>query len=81
MGKPLKTGDSIMIRGEGMPIYKNPDQKGQLYVVFEVDMPDEEWCRTVDRTVSNRSAHALLSKFDFTFLRCNTGPRSSVASR
>ncbi|KAI0701331.1 hypothetical protein BC835DRAFT_1323461 [Cytidiella melzeri] len=50
MGKPIKTGHSIMLRGEGMPIYKNPDQKGQLYVVFEVDMPDEEWCRTVDKT-------------------------------
>lgn len=50
-GKPIKTGDSIMLRGEGMPVYKNPDQKGQLYVVFEVDMPDAEWVRTVDKTV------------------------------
>ncbi|KAI0767920.1 hypothetical protein BC629DRAFT_876310 [Irpex lacteus] len=49
-GKPIKTGDSIMLRGEGMPVYKNPDQKGQLYVVFEVDMPDAEWVRTVDKT-------------------------------
>lgn len=40
-----------MLRGEGMPVYKNPDQKGQLYVVFEVDMPDAEWVRTVDKTV------------------------------
>lgn len=52
MGKPMKTGDSIIIRGEGMPVYKNPDQKGQLYVVFEVDMPDAEWCRTADKAVS-----------------------------
>lgn len=50
-GKILKPGDSIVIRGEGMPIYKNPDQKGHLYVVFEVDFPDEQWIKSVDAEV------------------------------
>lgn len=52
-GRIYKSGDSIMIRGEGMPIYKSPDQKGQLYVMFEVDMPDEEWLKTIDPKVGN----------------------------
>ncbi|KAI0077869.1 DnaJ-domain-containing protein [Panus rudis PR-1116 ss-1] len=47
-GKIIKPGDSIVLRGEGMPHYKNPDQKGHLYVIMEVDMPDEEWLKTVD---------------------------------
>ena len=42
-----------MIRGEGMPMHKNPDQKGQLYVMFEVDMPEEEWLKTIDPKVGN----------------------------
>lgn len=47
-GKIIKPGDSIVLRGEGMPVYKNPDQKGHLYVILEVDMPDETWLKTVD---------------------------------
>jgi DnaJ homolog subfamily A member 2 len=50
-GRIYKSGDTIMIRGEGMPIYKNPDQKGQMYVVFEVDMPGEDWLKTIDPKV------------------------------
>ncbi|KAI0784164.1 DnaJ-domain-containing protein [Abortiporus biennis] len=47
-GKIIKPGDSIVLRNEGMPVYKNPDQKGHLYVILEVDMPDEQWLKTVD---------------------------------
>ncbi|KAH9911886.1 hypothetical protein B0H21DRAFT_828877 [Amylocystis lapponica] len=32
-----------------MPVYKNSDQKGNLYVMLEVDMPDEEWLKSIDR--------------------------------
>ena len=53
-GKIIKPGDSIVLRNEGMPVFKNPDQKGQLYVVLEVDMPDESWLRTVDPKVTAR---------------------------
>ncbi|EMD34156.1 hypothetical protein CERSUDRAFT_107898 [Gelatoporia subvermispora B] len=48
-GKIIKSGDSVILRGEGMPHHKNPDQKGNLYVMLEVDMPDEGWLRSVDR--------------------------------
>ncbi|KAH9936050.1 hypothetical protein B0H21DRAFT_758745 [Amylocystis lapponica] len=48
-GKIIKPGDSIVLRNEGMPVYKNSDQKGNLYVMLEVDMPDEEWLKSIDR--------------------------------
>ncbi|EPQ52738.1 DnaJ-domain-containing protein [Gloeophyllum trabeum ATCC 11539] len=48
-GKVVKFGDTIVLRGEGMPTYKRPDEKGDLYVVMQVEMPDEEWLRSTDR--------------------------------
>ncbi|KAH9481641.1 DnaJ protein-like protein ANJ1 [Psilocybe cubensis] len=47
-GKIIKPQDSIVIRGEGMPVYKHPQEKGDLYVIFDIEMPDQEWLRTVD---------------------------------
>ncbi|KAF9048597.1 DnaJ-domain-containing protein [Panaeolus papilionaceus] len=47
-GKMIKPQDSIVIRGEGMPTYRRPDEKGDLYVIFDVEMPDEAWLKTVD---------------------------------
>lgn len=52
-GKIIKPGDNIVIRDEGMPVYKNPDHKGNLYVMLQVDMPDETWLDSVDRTVTS----------------------------
>ncbi|TFY55161.1 hypothetical protein EVJ58_g8419 [Rhodofomes roseus] len=48
-GKIIKPGDSIILRDEGMPVHKGSDQKGNLYIMLEIDMPDEEWLQTVDR--------------------------------
>ncbi|ESK92330.1 dnaj-like protein subfamily a member 2-like protein [Moniliophthora roreri MCA 2997] len=48
-GKILEPGSTIRIRGEGMPIYKRPDQKGDLFVILEIEMPDKEWLSKVDR--------------------------------
>ena len=50
-GKIIKPGESIVAKGEGMPIHKHPDAKGNLYVVFKIDMPGEEWLNTVDYAV------------------------------
>jgi len=47
-GKIIKHGDSIILRNEGMPVHKNPDHKGHLYVILDVDMPDEQWLKSVD---------------------------------
>ncbi|PPQ68226.1 hypothetical protein CVT26_005759, partial [Gymnopilus dilepis] len=47
-GKIIKPQDSIVLKGEGMPIYRRPDEKGDLYVIFDIEMPDEQWLKTVD---------------------------------
>lgn len=51
-GKIIKPGDTIILKGEGMPHYKAPDRKGDLYVVFDVEFPTAEWLASVDKTVS-----------------------------
>lgn len=50
-GKAIKPGESVVVKDEGMPVYKHPDSKGDLYIVFKIDMPGEEWLNTVDRAV------------------------------
>ncbi|KAJ7039577.1 hypothetical protein C8F04DRAFT_1085763 [Mycena alexandri] len=48
-GKIIKHADTIVLRGEGMPVHKQPDTKGDLYLTFTIEMPDDEWLKTVDR--------------------------------
>ncbi|THH10874.1 hypothetical protein EW145_g1017 [Phellinidium pouzarii] len=48
-GKVIRPGDTIILRGEGMPQYKSPNTKGDLYVAFDVEFPDEGWSKSVDR--------------------------------
>ncbi|KAH8991342.1 hypothetical protein EDB86DRAFT_2936135 [Lactarius hatsudake] len=48
-GKVLTSGMTIVLRNEGMPTYKNPDVRGNLYIVLKVEMPSEDWMRTVDQ--------------------------------
>ncbi|KAG6909944.1 hypothetical protein DXG01_014213 [Tephrocybe rancida] len=47
-GKILTPEDTIILRGEGMPIYKQSD-KGDLYVILSIEMPDEQWLKTIDK--------------------------------
>ncbi|CAA7266930.1 unnamed protein product [Cyclocybe aegerita] len=47
-GKIIKPQDSIVLRGEGMPIHKRADEKGDLYVIFDIEMPTEEWMKSID---------------------------------
>lgn len=47
-GKVIKPNDSIVLRGEGMPVHKQPGRRGDLYVILGVEMPDEQWLKTVD---------------------------------
>lgn len=71
-GKIIKPGDSIVLRDEGMPIHKSPDQKGNLYIMLEIDMPDEEWIQHVDRTVSS-PAHSYPSSSSSPFFQALEG--------
>jgi len=50
-GKVINAGMTIILRNEGMPTYKNPDARGNLYIVLEVEMPNEDWIGSVDREV------------------------------
>jgi len=59
-GKIIKPQDSIVIRGEGMPIYRRPQDKGDLYVVFDIEMPDQNWLKTVDIKVSASSITIII---------------------
>lgn len=53
-GKAVQPGGTIVLRGEGMPVHKNSGHKGNLYVILEIDMPDEDWLRSVDRAALER---------------------------
>ncbi|KIL64242.1 hypothetical protein M378DRAFT_106405 [Amanita muscaria Koide BX008] len=47
-GKIVKPDSCIIVRGEGMPVYKSPGQKGDLYVMISIEMPDESWLKKID---------------------------------
>ena len=49
--KVTRPCDTIILRGEGMPHYKNQDTKGDLYLVFDVEFPDSTWSAEVDKKV------------------------------
>eukprot|EP01088_Endostelium_zonatum_P006035 TRINITY_DN18142_c0_g1_i1.p1 TRINITY_DN18142_c0_g1~~TRINITY_DN18142_c0_g1_i1.p1 ORF type:complete len:450 (-),score=148.76 TRINITY_DN18142_c0_g1_i1:96-1445(-) len=43
----IKPGDVRIIENEGMPRYKSPFEKGNLYIVFEVEFPTFEQIKAV----------------------------------
>lgn len=50
-GKIIRPKDTIILRGEGMPVFKQSGEKGDLFVVLDVEMPTEQWLRSVDAEV------------------------------
>ncbi|KAF3854751.1 hypothetical protein F7725_022806 [Dissostichus mawsoni] len=42
-GKVIEPGSVRMVKGEGMPQYRNPFEKGDLYVKFDVQFPENNW--------------------------------------
>ncbi|XP_056595343.1 dnaJ homolog subfamily A member 4 [Triplophysa dalaica] len=42
-GQVIKPNDLKCINNEGMPVYKEPYEKGLLIVQFEIDFPDKHW--------------------------------------
>lgn len=47
----MLSGSTRVVRGEGMPQYRNPFEKGDLYIKFEVQFPDNGWISTEKLTV------------------------------
>ncbi|XP_041458322.1 dnaJ homolog subfamily A member 1-like [Lytechinus variegatus] len=39
-GEIIKPGDIKMVVGEGMPLYKNPFEKGRLIIQFQINFPE-----------------------------------------
>src|SRR6185437_12266324 len=64
-GKIVKPSDSIVFRGEGMPTL-NGSGKGDLYILFEIEMPTESWLASVDQVV-RAGYHACLTSLMITF--------------
>lgn len=71
--KAIKPGQAIVLRGEGMPIYKKPDERGNLYVMLDVEMPDEQWLQGIDYKVGTflkdlqRNIHPHVSHRHFSY--------------
>uniref|UniRef100_A0A8C9ZTX3 DnaJ homolog subfamily A member 2 n=1 Tax=Sander lucioperca TaxID=283035 RepID=A0A8C9ZTX3_SANLU len=42
-GKVIEPGSVRVVRGEGMPQYRNPFEKGDLFIKFDVQFPDNNW--------------------------------------
>ncbi|XP_018536256.1 dnaJ homolog subfamily A member 4 isoform X2 [Lates calcarifer] len=42
-GEVIKHGDIKCIQNEGMPIYRDPYEKGQLIIQFQVEFPEKHW--------------------------------------
>jgi len=42
-GQVIKPGDVKVVSGEGMPIYKNPFERGHLYITFTIKFPDNHF--------------------------------------
>jgi DnaJ family protein A protein 2 len=44
----IRHGDELVVRGEGMPIRGTDNEKGDLWVKFDVEMPGESWAARQD---------------------------------
>ncbi|KAG9088281.1 hypothetical protein FRC06_002115 [Ceratobasidium sp. 370] len=51
--KIIRSGDSVRVINEGMPFCNSP-KRGDMYVMYEVDMPDDEWLNSVDKEALNQ---------------------------
>lgn len=58
-------GSVRVVRGEGMPHYRNPFEKGDLFIKFEVQFPENKWISpeklTVSRMMDDRILRVKLS--------------------
>lgn len=49
---PPPAGCVRVVRGEGMPQYRNPFEKGDLYIKFDVQFPENNWINPDKLSVS-----------------------------
>ncbi|CAG9567028.1 unnamed protein product [Danaus chrysippus] len=63
-GEVIKPGDLKGIQGEGMPQHKNPFEKGNLYIKFDVTFPEnhfanEEQLKKIESILPPRPAFVM----------------------
>lgn len=54
-GDVIRPGQVDVIKGEGMMDQRYYDQKGDLYISWDIEFPSKEWAQTVDEEV--RTSH------------------------
>ncbi|CAG9771401.1 unnamed protein product [Ceutorhynchus assimilis] len=42
-GQVIKPGDVKIVSGEGMPIYKNPFERGNMFITFQIKFPENHF--------------------------------------
>lgn len=86
-GEVMKPGDMKAIQGEGMPIYKNLFEKGNLYIKFNVVFPEnnfatEEQMQQIESILPPRPAFVMPTGEDVEEVTMMEGtPKSSGRSR
>ncbi|ETE72971.1 DnaJ-like subfamily A member 2, partial [Ophiophagus hannah] len=70
-GKVIEPGSVRVVRGEGMPQYRNPFEKGDLYIKFDVQFPENNWISPEKLTVKvpniiSEAEEVDLQEFDTT---------------
>jgi len=65
-GKVIEPGCIQVVKGEGMPQYRNPFEKGDLYMKFEVQFPDNNWINPeklveLEDLLPARAEHPIIS--------------------
>jgi DnaJ-class molecular chaperone len=85
-GKIVKPSDSIVFRGEGMPILRTGG-KGDLFVLFEIEMPAESWLASIDQKVGFVLAyqytipHSLLTRRLRSYCHLKNRPLFQMSAR
>jgi DnaJ-class molecular chaperone len=69
-GSVIKPGQVKKIAGEGMPHFKRPMDKGDLYITFEVEFPEDGWATMTKLRVSTTTT------FFFSFVEPNLSRRT-----
>lgn len=63
-----------MVKGEGMPQYRNPFEKGDLYIKFDVQFPENNWISpeklNVGFTLKKKSQFEQFVHFEHKYFLC-----------
>lgn len=63
-----------MVKGEGMPQYRNPFEKGDLFVKFDVQFPDNNWINPEKLVVSYNILRPMKHKKNHYLLKTLSEP-------